>query len=457
MNENYGYKKFFQEHDRNYFMSFLLITACFALWGFANNVTNPMVGALSRIFRISTTEASLVPIAFNLGYFCMAFPAAIFIQRHSFKGGILVGLALYALGALIFIPARSLGAFYPFLGAYFILTCGLSFLETSCHPYIYCMGSERHAIQRLNAVQSFNALGTLIGVLVATGVHKRLNPTSVEVRQHLSLSQFNILKDYDLGILIQPYIYISALVLIILVAIALTKMPHDEDTGSGKGTLHVLAELLQRKNYREGVLAEFCYVGAQVTCWAYIVQYGTRIFIAEGMSEQDAIVLSQKYNIAAMVLFACSRFACTWLMRWFSPSRMLSTLGIVGVAALFGVICLADRGGLYCLVVVSGCMSLMFPTIYGLAMKGIGEHIKIAGAGLIMAILGGSFFPPIQAAIIESRLSLFGVSSINTSFLIPLCCLGVVIWYGHRTYVRFHILRGEGLSEEQGVGSEGLS
>jgi FHS family L-fucose permease-like MFS transporter len=140
-------QQFFRHHDRGYVMAFVLITACFALWGFANNVTTPMVGAFSKIFRMSTTEASLVPIAFNLGYFCMAFPAAIFMQRYSYKSGILMGLALYALGALLFLPARLVGDFYPFLFAYFILTCGLSFLETTCHPYIYNMGSERHAIQ----------------------------------------------------------------------------------------------------------------------------------------------------------------------------------------------------------------------------------------------------------------------------------------------------------------------
>ena len=443
MNENNGFKTFFQRYDRTYFTAFLLITICFALWGFANNVTTPMVGAFSKIFRMSTTEASLIPIAFNLGYFCMAFPAAIFIQRYSFKGGIVAGLALYALGALIFIPARFIGDFYPFLGAYFILTCGLSFLETSCNPYIYCMGNEHHAIQRLNAVQSFNALGAVIGMLVAMGVHQHISGMTAEERLHMPLAQFNNLKNYDLGILIQPYIYIAALVLIILVAIILTKMPHDDDTSSGKGTFAILRELLQRKNYREGVLAEFCYVGAQVACWTYILQYGMRIFIAEGISEKDAILLAQKYNIAALVLFACSRFVCTWLMRWFTPSRMLSMLGIIGVAALFGVICFTNRSGLYCLVVVSGCLSLMFPTIYGLALKGIGKNIKIAGAGLIMAILGGSFFPPIQAAIIESDLSIFGLSSVNTSFLIPFICLGVVIWYGHRTYVRFHITNDE--------------
>ncbi|MBR1547190.1 MAG: L-fucose:H+ symporter permease [Prevotella sp.] len=433
-------QQFFQHHDKGYFVAFVLITACFALWGFANNVTTPMVGAFSRIFRISTTEATLVTIAFNLGYFCMAFPAALIIQRYSYKTGILTGLGLYALGTILFVPSRYIGDFYPFLFAYFILTCGLSFLETTCHPYIYDMGSERHAIQRLNAVQSFNALGTLGGMLLAMGVHKGLSPMSSEERLHLPMAQFNILKNHDLGVLIQPYIYICALVIIILIAIVLTKIPNDDKvTATGKGTLMRLRELLNGENYREGVIAQFCYVGAQVSCWTYIIQYGMRVFTAEGMSEQAASVLTMKYNIVAICLFAAGRFVCTWLMQWFTPARMLSTLAILGVTALIGVICFTNRSGLYCLVAVSGCLSLMFPTIYGYAVKGLGDNIKIAGAGLIMAILGGSVFPPLQAAILESNITFLGTPSTNASFLIPMICLGVVAWYGHRAYVRFYI------------------
>ena len=423
--------------------AFALITACFALWGFANNVTTPMVGAFSKIFRISTTEAALVPVVFNLGYFCMAFPAALFIQRYSFKWGVLVGLGVYAIGALLFLPAKLIGDFYPFLVAFFILTCGLSFLETSCNPFVYCMGSEKKAIQRLNAAQAFNALGSVVGMLIAMSVHSHISPMDSTMRQQLPPQQFDIIKNHDLNILIQPYIYIVAIVVIIWVVLWLTRLPQYDMPDSKKPFVAVLKELFQSKNYREGVLAEFFYVGAQAGCWTYILLYGTRIFMAEGLTEQEAEVLSQKFNIIAISFFACSRFVCTWLMNWFSPERMLSTMCILGVAALVGVIFFTDRNGLYCLVAVSICLSLMFPTIYGLALRGIGENIKIAGAGLIMAILGGSLFPPIQAAIIQSNLSVLGLPSTNLSFLIPLICLGLVAWYGHRAYVRNSILRTE--------------
>ena len=428
-----------KQQDRNYVYVFILITICFALWGFANSVTTPMVNAFSRIFRISTTEASLVPIIFNLGYFCMAIPAALFIQRFSFKKGIIVGLVLFALGSFFFLPAKMIGEFYAFLGACFIMTCGLSFLETSCNPYICLMGSEKHSVQRLNAVQSFNALGTVAGVIMAMEVHKGLNSMSAIVRATMPLQQFNILKDYDLGILIQPYTYIVAIVLIILVLITVIHFPHNENHEQKSTVMNSLRTLMHHNNYREGVLAEFCYVGTQAACWTYIIQYGVRLFVAEGMEEFDAMVLAQKYNIIAMVCFASSRFICTWLMQWFSPSRMLSVLSIIGMAAIVGAIIFTNRNGLYCLIIVNICLSMMFPTIYALALKGVRDHAKIAGAGLIMAILGGSFFPPIQAIIIKSNVNILGLSSTNLSFILPLLCLAVVAWYGHRAYVRHSI------------------
>ena len=429
-------KTFSVSETNGYLASIILITACFALWGFANNVTTPLVATFSKIFRMSTTEATLVPVAFNLGYFCMAFPAALFIQRYSFKWGAMLGLVLYAVGALLFLPAKAIGVFPPFLCAYFILTCGLSFLETSCNPYIYCMGSEKTGIQRLNTAQAFNALGSVGGMLIAMSVLSDMSPMDAYSRQQLPVRQFEIIKQHDLDLLINPYILIAALVVLLLVIMWFKQMPHIETAQTNKSAIALLKELMNRQSYREGVLAEFFYVGAQVACWTFIIQYGTRIFLAEGMTEQNAELLAQKYNIAAIAFFAFSRFVCVWLMRWFTPERMLSVMAILGITALFGVIFFTDRNGIYCLVAVSICLSLMFPTIYGLSLKGIGENIKIAGAGLIMAILGGSLFPPIQAAIIQSDIAILGLPSTNLSFIIPMICLGLVAWYGHRAYVR---------------------
>ena len=423
-------------------LPFALITCCFALWGFANDVTTPMVKAFSKIFRMSVTEGALVQVAFYLGYFAMAFPAALFIQRYSFKAGVMVGLSLFTIGALLFIPAKAIGFYYPFLIAYFVLTCGLSFLETSCNPYIYCMGSEETATQRLNLAQAFNPIGNLTGMFVAMHfVQARMSPMTSLERFELPELQFNIIKDHDLSVLIQPYIYIGIIGLLLLTVIFVSRMPMDSDKKSGKTLGAALRELSKVKNYREGVIAQFFYVGAQVTCWTFIIQYGTRIFMAEGMDEKAAEILSQKFNIIAMVFFTVSRFICTWFLKYIQPGQLLSVLAIIAGVATSGVIMFTDRNGLYCLIAISACMSLMFPTIYGIALRGVGENVKFAGAGLIMAILGGSFFPPIQASIIDLNFTLAGLPATNTSFIVPFVCFIVVALYGHRAYVRHHITK----------------
>ena len=420
---------------------FIMITSCFALWGFANDVTSPMVKAFSKIFRMSVTEGALVQVASYLGYFVMAFPAALFIQRYSFKAGVMLGLTLFATGALMFLPARAIGYYFPFLMAYFVLTCGLSFLETSCNPYIYCMGSEETATQRLNLAQAFNPIGALTGMyIVMELVQKQMSPMSTEQRQDLNSMQFNLLKDHDLSALIGPYLGLGVATIILLLLIRITKMPLAGDKASNKEVGTAFEELMEVTNYRNGVIAQFFYVGAQVTCWTFIIQYGTHVFMAEGMEEKAAEILSQKYNILAMGLFTVSRFVCTWFLKYIQPGRLLSILAILAISFTIGVILFPDRNGLYCLVCISACMSLMFPTIYGIALRGVGENVKFAGAGLIMAILGGSFFPPIQALIIDSGVSFLGLSATNLSFIIPLICFCVVAVYGHRSYVTHYIL-----------------
>lgn len=421
-------------------LPFLMITTCFALWGFANDVTSPMVKAFSKIFRMSVTEGALVQVAFYLGYFVMAFPAAMFIQKYSFKAGVLTGLTLYAAGALLFLPAKAIGMYYPFLLAYFVMTCGLSFLETSCNPYIYCMGSEDTATRRLNLAQAFNPIGALVGMFVAMHyVQAKMSPMNSAERAELPDAQFEILKNHDLDVLIQPYIFIGAVVILLLIAIRLMKMPKAGDTRSKKSLTTALSELIRQKNYREGVIAQFFYVGAQVMCWTFIIQYGTRVFMEEGWDERGAEILSQKYNIIALVLFTCSRFICTWFLRYLQPGRLLSVLAIFGVAAAAGAIFLTDRTGVYCIVAISACMSLMFPTIYGIALRGLGDNVKFGGAGLIMSILGGSVFPPLQAAIIDTGKTILGLPATNISFIIPLICFVVIALYGHRAYVRHNI------------------
>lgn len=416
----------------SFLIPFILITACFALWGFANDITNPMVKAFSKIFRMSVTDGALVQVAFYGGYFAMAFPAAIFIRKYTYKAGVLMGLGLYALGALLFFPAKVTGSYYPFLLAYFVMTCGLSFLETSCNPYILSMGTEETATRRLNLAQAFNPIGSLLGMYVAMHfIQNRLNPLSTEARSQLTQSEFEQVRDADLSVLITPYLLIGLIILVMLLVIRMTKMPHNGDQTHNIDFIPTLKRIFSIPHYREGVIAQFFYVGAQIMCWTFIIQYGTRLFVSQGMAEIDAEVLSQKYNIIAMIIFCASRFVCTFILGYFRPGTLLKTLAIGACALTCGVIFIDGIGGLYCLVGISACMSLMFPTIYGIALNKLEDDAKFGAAGLIMAILGGSVLPPLQAAIIDCKVIL-GMPAVNVSFILPLICFIVIAIYGQR-------------------------
>lgn len=420
----------------SYVVPFILITSCFALWGFANDITNPMVKAFSKIFRMSATDGALVQVAFYGGYFAMAFPAAMFIRRYSYKAGVLVGLGLYALGAFMFYPAKMTGEYYPFLIAYFILTCGLSFLETSSNPYILSMGTEETATRRLNLAQSFNPMGSLLGMYVAMNfIQAKLNPLDTASRAGLTPAEFEAVKEYDLSVLIGPYLAIGLVILAMFVLILFWRMPKNGDKNHNIDFVPTLRRIFAMPHYREGVIAQFFYVGVQIMCWTFIIQYGTRVLMVDGMAEQAAEVTSQQYNILAMIIFCCSRFICTFLLRYVNTGRLLTVLAIVGGLLVVGVIGLQNIYGLYCLVGVSACMSLMFPTIYGIALTGLGDDAKFGAAGLIMAILGGSVLPPFQAAIID-QVELLGMPAVNVSFILPFVCFVVIAIYGHRTFLR---------------------
>ena len=348
-----------------------------------------------------------------------------------------MGLGLYAVGAFLFFPAKMTGNYYPFLAAYFILTCGLSFLETSANPYILTMGPEENATRRLNLAQSFNPLGSLMGMFVAMRfIQARLDPMSTTDRAELSPMQFEAMKQSDLSILIAPYLTIGLVVLGMFLLILFAKMPINADEDKTLMFGSRLKRIFSIPNYRQGVIAQFFYVGAQIMCWTFIIQYGTRIFMAQGMEEQAAEVLSQRYNIVAMIIFASSRFVATYLMKFFNPGNMLRTFGIAAAIFTLGVIFLQNIWGLYSLVAVSACMSLMFPTIYGIALKGMGDDAKFGAAGLIMAILGGSILPPLQASIIDMGTIGSSFPAVNASFVLPFISFVVVTWYGTMAYKR---------------------
>ena len=424
-----------------YVWPFILVTCCFALWGFANDITNPMVKSFSRIFRMSVTDGALVQVAFYGGYFAMAFPAAMFIRKHSYKSGLLIGLALYAIGALMFIPAADTGNYYPFLIAYFVLTCGLSFLETSANPFILSLGDKASATRRLNLAQSFNPIGSLAGMWVAMNfIQARMNPLGTSERAVLPDAEFEALKAADLAVVVKPYVAIGVVIVALLLLMVFTKMPRAVKTGLQDLRLRAtIGRLWRNATYRYGVLAQFFYVGAQITCWTFIIQYGTQVFMAEGMGEQAAEIASQRLNIIAMVLFCASRFVCTWLMKYVKPVRMLALFALMAAMLVMVIILVGGRVGLYSLVGVSAFMSLMFPTIYGLALGGVGDDTEIGSAGLIMAILGGSLLPPLQALLIDS-------GHMSFSFIVPFICFVVVLIYAIKVGKNEKILQNTGVA-----------
>ncbi|WP_245576541.1 L-fucose:H+ symporter permease [Flexithrix dorotheae] len=417
-------------------LPFTLITFCFALWGFANDITNPLVKAFGTIFNQSAFISSFVQFTFYGGYCFMAIPAAIYIKKYSYKSGILVGLALYALGGILFIPASLVGLFWPFCAAFFIMTCGLSFLETSANPFILAMGDEATATQRLNLAQSFNPMGTIIGILVAKEfILGRLDKMSSADRSLLGPEEFNAIKMSDLAIVRTPYVAISIVLIIVLILILITKMPKGEDKSHKLDIKGSFSRLIQNIRYREGVLAQAFYVGAQITVWTFTIHYGTQVLMDEGMIEAEAATEAVMFNFYASLLFGISRFICTFLLKYLKPGTLLMYLAIGAVLLIFPVMFMGGRFGLYSLVGISGCMSLMFPTIYGIALTGVGEDAKLGAAGLVMAIAGGSILPPLQGLLVDNW-------TLNFSFLLPLICFLFVALYGYRVHFKY----GEGIS-----------
>lgn len=617
--------------SRAMLLPFILVTLLFPLWGFANDITNPMVAAFKNILLLTNFESSLVQAAFYGGYALMAIPAAIFIKKFSYKKGILLGLVLYALGCLLFIPSGWSLTFAPFLMAYLIMTCGLSFLETTANPYVLSMGDESSATRRLNLAQAFNPMGSICGMFVASmfilanlngtseptrramkavsegtsvhvqaveaaaglaanleasvtsgdfGARKRVQKKAAELAAQLEKSlavladpkleeaeaiakelaaqpsegrfaeaaqavaivlqlrdkkqpseaearrdalflnhvgmefamllgrervllesdaqfgkekvsdamledakavaaglqaiysgaaqdsvgdvntklasvqaalsrifeawkavpataftelsrtsgeEFKAIQKSDLGIVVGPYALMGGILLVIVLLFA-WKLPHDS-AHEGDNTLHfgaTLGRLVRNGHYLGGVVAQTFYVGAQIMCWTFIIQYAESEL---GVSKSTA----QNCNILAMIIFVSSRFICTFLLHYIRPGTLLALLAVGGLMFTLGTIFIHGYTGLYCLIGVSACMSLMFPTIYGIALEGLGDDAKLGSAGLILAIGGGCLMPPLQGAIIDLPpvdLGFMELASVRASFLLPAICFVVIAAYG---------------------------
>ena len=420
--------------EKKYLLTFILITSLFALWGFANDITNPMVAAFQTVMELSTFEASWVQCAFYGGYFTMAIPAALFIRKYSYKTGILIGLGLYAVGAFLFIPAAEVQSFPFFCASLYILTFGLAFLETTANPFILSLGAKETSTRRLNLAQAFNPMGSLSGMAVASLIvlpalwSDRRNAAGETFFHTLSEAEKADIRLHDLAIIRDPYVAIGLVVLLMFVIIALKKMPQTSAGEKQDSAKFTLRRLLANKVYCEGVLAQMFYVAAQIMVWTFIIHYANHL----GIDKATA----QNYNIFAMAMFLCSRFISTFLMKYVNSRMLLVIFGIGAMSCATGTILIEGIAGLYCLVGISAFMSLMFPTIYGIALENVDSRDTSLGAAfLVMAIVGGALMPPIQGSIIDMQ-EIMGHPAVNVSFALPLLCFFFVTLYGWRSYRR---------------------
>ena len=474
---------------KKYLFSFCIVTVLFALWGFANNFTDPLASVFKDVFVINNAQSSWVQMAFYGGYATMAIPAALFIRKYSYKAGIIAGLALFATGTMLSIPAAASANFNLFIGAIYILTFGLAFLETTANPYILSMGDESTATQRLNLAQAFNPVGSLTGMFIVGsvvlsniqvvdfkndigGYKEELSIVKTE-KVELDVLPFLkaearprkndagakayviektpekvdvgvALKDYkngdiasyqgqahvdmqkhDLKLVSKTYMTLGFVVIAVLLIFLVKKLPNTSAADDNDHEIHpweTAKKLVKNPRYIWGVIAQMFYVGAQIMCWTFIIQYAENEL---GMDKATA----QNHNIMAMFIFLTSRFVCTAFLKYISPGKLLTILAVGGVTFTLGAIHLEGMTGLYSLVLISACMSLMFPTIYGMALEGIGQDAKLGSAGLILAIVGAVWLTGFQGKILDMD-GFMGTSATRGSFYLTVGCFIIIAIYG---------------------------
>jgi MFS transporter, FHS family, L-fucose permease len=413
-------------------LPFILVTSLFFMWGLANNMTDTLLAAFRRIMSMTDFQTSWIQIAFYGSYFCLAFPAALFIKKFTYKAGILLGLGMFITGGLLFYPASHTMVYGHFLGALFILAGGLSVLETTANPYIIAMGAEETGTRRLNLAQSFNPIGSISGVVLSKFfILSHLNLAGEAERAMMTHEELTLIRSQELNAMMGPYVGVAFFLLVIWLVIAFTRMPIASDTSASVNVRASLRRLLKNSRYTSGVVAQFFYVGAQIGVWSFTIRY---VMQELGTNEEQAA----SYYIAALVVFTLLRFVFTGLMKYFSPRSLLSISALLAIICTAGVVTLSGYPAVISLVAISACMSLMFPTIYGVSVRGLGEDTKIGASGLIMAILGGAVLTAIQGQVSDLT------GSIKLAFLVPLTCFVLIAIFGY--FGSFNIFRRQPVS-----------
>ena len=402
---------------KEFLIPFILLTSLFFSWGLANNMTDTLLAAFKKIMSMTDFQTSWIQIAFYFAYFCLALPAAILIKKTTYKTGIIVGLLMFIIGGLLFYPCSKTMVYWHFLASLYILAGGLSVLETTSNPYIILLGPEETATRRLNLAQSFNPIGSIIGVILSKFfILSGLATATATERDLMSAEELNSVQSAELNAVMGPYVGVACILIFILLLILFTRMPKGSDGDSSLNLRATVKRLYANKKYRYGVVAQFFYVGTQITVWSFTIRYA---MYELSINEEQA----SDFYILSLGLFIGARFVFTALMKYFSPGVLLLFAAIMGVVCCSLTIILSGYAGVICLVMISVFMSLMFPTLYGLTITGLGEDTKIGGSGHIMAILGGAVITAIQGVVSDNS------GSISASFIVPLCGFLVVAAY----------------------------
>lgn len=400
---------------------FWTVSLLFMMWGVANNMNDTLLAAFKRIMSMSDLQTSLVQFAFYGAYFCFAIPAAMFIRRFSYKAGILLGLATYACGTMLFYPAGMAASYTFYLIAIYVMAGGCAILETTANPMILTMGPQESATRRLNIAQTLNPVGAICGILLSRHfILSELDSASAAERSGMGADALRAIQEHELTAVSGTYFLIGCVLIAFMVAIAMLRMPNVKEDAHGGGHTAKSGGTVRRlwlnRRYRYGVIAQFFYVGVQTGVWSFTIRLAMQEL---GILESDASLIFL-YSILAFTAF---RFFFTWLMGRIRPVILLAWAACAAIILTLAVIFSHGMIAVCALVAISACMSLMFPTIYGIALDGIGgEEAKMAASGLIMAILGGALITPLQALVSDR----YGISE---SFVVPAVCFVVVLIY----------------------------
>lgn len=400
-------------------MPFVLVTVLFFLWGIPNNLNDVLIRQFMKSFAISRVQAGLIQFAFYMGYFVLAMPAAFLMRKLGYKAGFVMGLLLFGVGTLLFWPAAIIGRYGFFLFALFVIASGLSFLETASNPFIAQLGDPASSERRLNFSQAFNPLGSITGVLMGTififsGVE--LSPAQIEAMkvQHL----YDAYLRSETMRVVKPYLVLSAITIFWALLILRAKFPSIESEHESGGDHGHFRELFQFRHFWMAVVAQFLYVGAQVGTWSYFIQY-----VQEFTHEPEKV--AGYFLTGTLAAFGGGRFSTAWLMKFVDPGKLLGAYAVVNVFLVASAILRPGWIGLWALFATSFFMSLMFPTIFALGLKGLGPNTKIGGSLLVMAIVGGALLPLLMGKIADAR------HSMAPAYIVPLVAYVAIATYAY--------------------------